>query len=140
METILLVEDNDADVAMLEDALEDAGADFKVHAVADGLEARNWIAGLQAGDLPALILLDLNVPRVDGLELLAQIRENPVSKDVPVYVWSSTRAPRDVETTQRFNVAEFLVKPADLRDWKSLAQTLCRLKAGTAGPQIVTAT
>lgn len=124
-ETILLIEDNEADVVLLEYALERVSADIAIQTISDGEAARDYLATLDAP--PRVVLLDLNLPKVDGLTLLAQIRRTPALKDVAVVVWSSSKEPASVRTAQDLGVVDFLLKPMDLAEWLKLAVTVCSL-------------
>lgn len=119
---ILVVEDNEPDVVLLEDSLERVGVECEVRSVADGVSAREWI--LAARDAPDLILLDLNVPRINGLMLLRDIRASEALKSAPVIVWSSTRASADERALEDLAVIDFKVKPHNVDGWRNLASSL----------------
>jgi DNA-binding response OmpR family regulator len=126
MNRIIVIEDNEPDLMMLEHALGEAGVAFQLDVIDDGLEARTRFEELDHTELPIpnLILLDLNVPKVDGLVLLQRIRESRRLCEVPVVIWSSTRSSRDLMTAQALRIADFVVKPADLAGWSQLARQL----------------
>ncbi len=120
---ILLVEDNEDDVALTVRALEKNHLQNEVEIVRDGQEAldllfrRGAYASRPADDLPELILLDLKIPRVDGLEVLRQIRSSPVTKYLPVVVLTSSSRERDVVQSYQLGANSYVQKPVDFDDF-----------------------
>src|SRR5438477_820776 len=99
---IFVAEDNRADVYLIRKALEDRHFAHRLHVVEDGEQAAEYLrAAGTDGPCPDLILLDLNLPRQDGNELLQQLREHPHCCDKPVIVISSSDSPRDYDLAQR---------------------------------------
>jgi two-component system, chemotaxis family, response regulator Rcp1 len=121
---ILVAEDNRADVYLIRKALEDRQLTHRLYVVEDGEQAAEFIrsAGTD-GPCPDLILLDLNLPRQDGIELLQQIREHPHCCRKPVIVISSSDSPKDYELAQRLD-ATFFRKPADLEAFLRIADLI----------------
>jgi two-component system response regulator len=120
---ILLVEDNEDDVALTLRALEKNHLQNEVEIVRDGQEAldllfrRGAFASRSPEDLPELILLDLKVPRVDGLEVLRQIRASPATQYLPVVVLTSSSQERDVVKSYELGANSYVQKPVDFDDF-----------------------
>ncbi len=108
---LVVLEDNSADVYNLEIGLKQAGISFAIHLIQDGETARNLIQP-PSSILPDFVLLDLNLPRNDGEELLRFIRPQPSFENVPVIIWSSLLSPRDRMAISEFQNAHFICKPA----------------------------
>lgn len=88
----------------------------------DGQEALDWIPRWEAGEVPPLvILLDLKLPRVDGLEVLRRLREHPASRDLPVVVLTSSSESSDVEAAYRSGVNSYIVKPVSFEKFMDVA-------------------
>jgi CheY-like chemotaxis protein len=115
---ILLVEDNIRDTEMALDALEQYHVANEVVALRDGVEAMDYLyrRGPYAGRTdphPAVILLDLKMPRMDGLEVLRQIKEHPKLKSIPVVVMTSSREEQDLVRSYELGVNAYVVKPLE---------------------------
>lgn len=114
---ILLVEDNPGDVRLVREALHDSKIINKLSAVTDGQEASDYLRrrGRYAqATRPDLIILDLNLPRKDGRELLEEIKEDPELKRIPVVVVTSSRAEQDVIKSYNLHANCYITKPVDL--------------------------
>ena len=114
---ILLVEDNAADIYLVRKALTDAGLVFGLKVLEDGALALAFVSepdSAAASALPDLILLDLNLPKADGLDVLAAIRANPRMAAVPVVIATSSSAPSERARAETLGVDGFLTKPPDL--------------------------
>jgi len=119
---ILLVEDNPVDVDLTLRAFARRKLLNPIHVARDGQEALDWIPRWQAGEaLPLVMLLDLKLPRVDGLEVLRQMREHPISKDLPIVVLTSSKEDRDVETAYRHHANSYIVKPVNFEKFMEVA-------------------
>jgi two-component system response regulator len=120
---ILLVEDNDDDIALTLRALEKNNLRNGVVIARDGKEALDWLfcrgehAGRNANELPELVLLDLNLPRVDGLEVLRQIRADDRTKYLPVVVLTSSARDRDVVQSYQLGANSYVQKPVNFTDF-----------------------
>jgi CheY-like chemotaxis protein len=115
---ILLVEDNENDVELTLTALQECRLRNEVEVVHDGAEALDYIynRGNFAGRtdcLPCVILLDLKMPRVDGLEVLRQIKSDPDIRHIPVVMLTSSREEKDLVVSYDLGVNAFVVKPVD---------------------------
>jgi CheY-like chemotaxis protein len=119
---ILLVEDNHNDVELTLSALRGNHLTNEVVVTRDGaqaldyLYARNRYAGRTTGN-PALMLLDLCMPKVDGLEVLRQIRSDPQLKPIPVVIFTSSRHEQDLITSYNLGVNAYMVKPVDFQQF-----------------------
>ena len=111
---ILLVEDNMADVVLLQEVLEETGIAFNLHTAYDGEEALAFLRreGVFVDDtLPDMGLLDLNIPRKHGCEVLREIKEDSNLKHIPVIVMTTSRAEEDVLKCYRLHANCYIVKP-----------------------------
>ena len=128
---LLLVEDNPDDVVLARRALKCSGINADMHVACDGVEARDYLFGVGAyagrdiNEQPDLILLDLNIPRLSGLEVLQQIRENPVTKYLPVIMLSTSREQRDMVASYDLGANSYLRKPVDFEHFSALMKQLC---------------
>jgi len=117
--TILLVEDNPDDVKLTLRALQNCNIANKVVVAGDGLEALNYLlgAGAHAGrdlsDCPAVVLLDLKLPKIDGLELLRRMRADHRTKLLPVVVLTSSKEEQDIVTSYDLGANSYIRKPVD---------------------------
>ncbi|MBI2215327.1 MAG: response regulator [Acidobacteria bacterium] len=118
---VLLVEDNPSDVELTVRALRRAGLESGVHIAGDGVEAMEYLFGAKPEGAPArrpaLVLLDLKLPRVSGLELLAAIKSNEASKSIPVVILSSSREVRDIDDAYRAGANSYIVKPVEFEEF-----------------------
>jgi two-component system response regulator len=117
--TILLVEGNPDDVKLTLRALQNCNIANKVVVAGDGLEALNYLlgAGAHAGrdlsDRPAVVLLDLKLPKIDGLELLRRMRADHRTKLLPVVVLTSSKEEQDIVTSYDLGANSYIRKPVD---------------------------
>lgn len=110
---ILLADDDEDDRMMARDALETSLLTNPLDEVVDGIELIEHLDGLleSGGPLPGLILLDLNMPRMDGREALAKIKGNPALRHIPIVVLTTSKAEEDVYRTYDLGVNSFISKP-----------------------------
>jgi CheY-like chemotaxis protein len=118
LKRILLAEDNENDVELTLNALKECRLSNEVEIVRDGAEALDYIyqRGKYSGrgdGLPCVILLDLKMPRVDGHEVLRQIKSDPALRHIPVVMLTSSREEKDVLLSYDLGVNAFVVKPVD---------------------------
>jgi CheY-like chemotaxis protein len=124
---ILLVEDSQSDADLTEEALSDGRVINNLHWVADGVEALAFLRrqGKYAdAPRPDLILLDLNLPKKDGREVLAQIKADPSLKRIPVIVLTTSAAERDILKTYELNANCYVTKPIDLEQFISAVKLI----------------
>ena len=116
---ILYAEDEENDVFFLKHAFEVAGSPHTLTAVPDGEQALNYLAGQgpfadrKRHPLPLLVLLDINMPRKSGLEVLEWTRRQPHFKSVPVLILTSSSRPEDREKARELGADDYLLKPSD---------------------------
>jgi two-component system, chemotaxis family, response regulator Rcp1 len=125
--SILLVEDNPSDVFIIREALRGAGFPIDLQTAANGEEALSRLRSLDReppSKRPALILLDWNLPRISGAEVLAYIRQSATWKDVPVVIVTSTSAPAEVAEMSRLGANAHFRKPSDLDSYLLLAKII----------------
>jgi CheY-like chemotaxis protein len=122
LKRILYAEDSAADVELTLAALEEHHLANEVVAVGDGVEALDYLyrrgafADREAGN-PAVVLLDLKMPRVDGLEVLRQVKSDPDLRTIPVVIMTSSREERDLVESYRLGVNAYVVKPVDFEQF-----------------------
>lgn len=110
---ILLVEDNPDDVELTRIAFAEAGCAHQLVVVSDGAEAVSYLQACTAADLPALVLLDLNLPRLDGREVLQAIRAEAATRSLPVVVLTTSAEPFDVDKVYELGANSYIQKPVD---------------------------
>ncbi|MDR7052239.1 CheY-like chemotaxis protein [Duganella sp. 3397] len=122
LKPILLVEDNPHDLELTLIALERSQLANEVIVVRDGADALDYLhvrgafAEREHGN-PAVVLLDLKLPKVDGLEVLGSIRENPSLKSLPVVMLTSSREEQDLVRSYELGVNAYVVKPVDFKEF-----------------------
>ncbi len=122
LKPILLVEDNPHDLELTLIALERSQLANEVIVVRDGADALDYLhvrgafAEREHGN-PAVVLLDLKLPKVDGLEVLGAIRENPALKSLPVVMLTSSREEQDLIRSYELGVNAYVVKPVDFKEF-----------------------
>ena len=131
---ILVIEDNRHDVFLIRQALEEAGLEADLTVLEDGGAALQHICELQGSPEPDLVLLDLNLPSLSGLEILATARERQCLRESPVVILTSSQSSRDRSRAQDLGVAGYLIKPVDLDEFLALGDTLAGMvrRAGRA--------
>jgi CheY-like chemotaxis protein len=124
--SILIAEDEEIDVILIKRAFQVAGVEHPIEVVRDGQEALDRLADLQSQDarLPVLFMLDINMPRFNGLEVLERLRESPLNRAIPIIVFSSSNHPRDVEQAYRLGANAYLVKPTSTTQRNEMVRTI----------------
>jgi len=116
---ILLVEDNPNDIELTMHALKQANLSNPIHVVRDGAEALDFLfatgayAQRSVRNGPKVVLLDLKLPKIDGIEVLKRIRSHPDTKTIPVVALTSSHEDRDLRECYEFGVNSYIVKPVD---------------------------
>lgn len=127
---LLLVEDNPNDVELTLHALKKSHLTNKIQVVRDGEEALNFLFGTKDGssggrvNSPRVILLDLKLPKVDGMEVLKRLKNDPTTKSIPVVVLTSSNEERDILETYALGVNSYIVKPVDFAKFVEAMRTL----------------
>jgi two-component system, chemotaxis family, response regulator Rcp1 len=117
---ILLVEDNPADVRLTQEALVNGKVKHELHVASDGVEAIAFLrrqGPFRQAPRPDLILLDLNLPRKDGREVLAEIKADPDLMGIPVIILTSSQAEEDILKSYNLYANGYIVKPVDLEQF-----------------------
>jgi len=110
---ILLVEDNAQDAELTLRALKQRNLANRVHVCRDGAEAIDFFDDVSAGTTPKVVLLDLKLPKVDGLEVLQRLKRDARTKTIPVVVLTSSREEPDIEKAYALGANSYIVKPVD---------------------------
>ena len=119
---ILLVEDSPMDVELTLRAFERRNPVSPIEVARDGEEALSWIARWESGEpQPVVILLDLNLPRVSGLEVLASLKSHPVLRTIPVVMLTTSAASADVQAAYERGANSYIVKPVDFDKFIDIA-------------------
>lgn len=120
---ILLVEDNPLDVDLTLRAFQRRKLVNPVLVARDGEEALAWIPRWEAGEIqPAVILLDLNLPRIDGLTVLRTLKQHAVLCRIPVVVLTTSKEDRDIQAAYDLGVNSYIVKPVGFDNFMDVAQ------------------
>ena len=128
--TILYAEDEPDDILFLKRAFKSAGLPHTLNAARDGEEALEYLAGegpfsdRAQYPLPDLILLDINMPKLSGLDVLARLRSQPLFKSVPVLILTSSSRSEDRERASELGADDYLLKPSDPLKLPELAKSL----------------
>lgn len=124
---ILLVEDNPGDVRLTKELLRESKVLNELHVVTDGAEALAFLrreGRHSQAARPDLILLDLNLPRRDGREVLADIKRDPSLRRIPVVILTTSRAEEDVVRTYDLHANCFITKPVDLNEFVKVVRSI----------------
>lgn len=124
---VLLVEDNPGDVRLTREAFQDAKVHLEMHVAVDGVEAMRFL--LKEGEFtdsprPDLILLDLNLPRKDGREVLKEIKEHPNLKSIPVVILTTSASDVDIEGSYLLHANCYISKPVDLEGFLTVVRSI----------------
>jgi CheY-like chemotaxis protein len=128
--TILLVEDNPSDVKLTKRALEQNQITNELVVAEDGQEALDYLfgsgqyAGRDARDIPAVVLLDLKLPRIEGLEVLKEIRKNKTTSLLPVVILTSSDQEQDLVSSYKLGANSYIRKPVDFRQFTEAVRNL----------------
>jgi len=127
---ILLVEDNPSDVKLTKRAMEQNHITNELIVAEDGREALDYLFGVgqykgrEVRDLPAVVLLDLKLPRVDGLEVLKEIRANKFTHLLPVVILTSSSQEKDLLASYKLGANSYIRKPVDFRQFTEAVRNL----------------
>jgi chemotaxis family two-component system response regulator Rcp1 len=124
---ILLVEDNPADVRLTQEALKEGKVRNRLSVAKDGLEALAMLrreGNFENAPRPDLILLDLNLPRMDGRELLAIVKEDPRFRRIPVVILTTSKAEEDIVRTYNLHANCYISKPVDLDQFIAVVKSI----------------
>jgi CheY-like chemotaxis protein len=124
---VLVLEDNPVDVFVIKEVLESCRLDLQLRIFSNGQDALRYLEDLDrdhSAPCPALVLLDLNVPKVDGIAVLERLRRTSRCSRTPVVVVTSSNAETDRAAALRFGVEAYFQKPKDLTAYMELAQVI----------------
>lgn len=124
---ILLVEDNPGDVVLFSEALDEMDVQTHLNIVEDGEAALSFLLHhepFQYAPRPHLIILDLNLPRLNGREVLQAIRENPLLNHIPVIILTTSKSEKDMLEAYRLHANSYTVKPVDLQNFMKVLKDL----------------
>jgi CheY-like chemotaxis protein len=124
---ILLVEDNEGDILLTKEAFEDAKIHIKLSIARDGKEAINYIANQMEhrdGGLPDLILLDINLPKKSGHEVLKYIKDNEKSKHIPVIMLTTSSSETDINQSYNNYANCYITKPVEVNDFLAVIASI----------------
>jgi CheY-like chemotaxis protein len=124
---VLLVEDSPGDVRLTREAFRDADVSIRLHVASDGVEAMAFLRRQDEhihAPRPDLILLDLNLPRMDGREVLAQVKEDPSLKTIPTVILTTSAAEADIMKSYELQANAYLSKPVQLDAFESLVNSI----------------
>jgi two-component system response regulator len=121
---ILLVEDNAADAKLTIIALQEANVSNKIVLLRDGNEALEYIFGSIEDRVPKVIFLDLKMPKVNGNEVLAKLKQDERTRKIPVVMFTSSQEPRDIKECFDLGANSYLVKPVDYDDFSKVVKSM----------------
>jgi CheY-like chemotaxis protein len=122
---ILLVEDNPMDVDLTLRAFKRRRVTNTIHVARDGEEALAWLPRWESGEpWPAVILLDLKLPKVDGLEVLRQIKQHPTLCVIPIVVLTTSEESADVQAAYHLGVNSYIVKPVEFEKFMDVSEKI----------------
>ena len=127
---LLLIEDNPSDEKLTVRALRKSGIADEIVVVRDGAEALDWLFGTGAhaarspASLPALVLLDLKLPRIDGLEVLRRVRADERTHFVPIVILTASKEEEDLVRSYALGANAYVRKPVDFREFAEAARTI----------------
>jgi two-component system response regulator len=124
---VLLVEDNEADARLMRETLKETKVLIQLHTVVDGIEAMAYLrhpGKYKNEPHPDLILLDLNLPRKDGREVLAEVKADPNLHRIPVVIVTSSQAEQDIIKTYDLHANAYVSKPMDLEQFSKVVSAI----------------
>jgi CheY-like chemotaxis protein len=124
---LLIVDDNPADIALACEALSVCAYSGQIHSVGDGAEALSYLnhrGNYADASKPDLVLLDLNLPKRDGLGVLTAMKANPELRSIPVVIFSTSRLSRDISRSYELGANCYVSKPGNLREFFSMMKSV----------------
>jgi len=132
---VLLVDDNPADIDLTSDVLAKSKRHFHVNVVSDGAEAISFLrreGEYAKAPTPDLVVLDLNLPRKDGRQVLSDIKSDPVLAKIPVVIFTTSQANSDISRSYELGANCYLRKPGNLPDFVAVVQSMADFWLGFA--------
>ena len=125
--TILLIEDNPADIRLMLEILRESEIPHDFHIATDGEEGLRFLRKgppFESRPTPDIIFLDLNLPKVDGRQVLKEVKEDPALRRIPIVVMSTSAAPEDVTLAYNHYANCFITKPSDVAEFTRVAEVI----------------
>jgi CheY-like chemotaxis protein len=119
---IIIVDDDEADRTLMRMAMEEADLNAHIQEYEDGYEIMKYLDGNGTVVLPDLIILDINMPKVGGFEVLKYLKDNPKLSKVPVVIFSTSSNEKDIAMANELGALKYIVKPNDLDGYADLAK------------------
>ncbi len=124
--TVLLVEDSDMDSELIQTAFDATGISIAVVRVRDGVEALEYLQNMPVTQNPiALVMLDIKLPRMNGIELLSRLKSEDETKSLPVVMFTSSRENRDLLQCYRAGANAYIVKPVEYQKLLEVVRYIC---------------
>lgn len=126
---VLMVDDDEEDCLLASEAFAESGADAAFVCIEDGIKLMDYLSErtrLEPDELPALILLDLNMPRKDGREALLEIRSDPALHTIPVVILTTSYEEKDIEFSMKAGADSFITKPVTFVEWVEKMKSLAK--------------
>jgi len=124
---VLLVDDSVDDVELMKEALKDAKINLSLNEAYDGVQAMDFLKrrnGFERAARPDLVLLDLNMPRKDGREVLAEIKGDPALSDIPVVILTTSKSDEDILATYKLHANCYINKPVDFNEFIKVVRSI----------------
>lgn len=134
---VLLVEDNEGDIVLTQEALLEGAIAKEIQVVKDGWEAIQYLKkseGYKLATTPDLILLDINLPKLNGFEVLKKIRSFKETKDIPVVMLSTSTQENDIKNCAKYHANCYISKPVDADDYTSVISSIKTFWLSTTNP------
>lgn len=120
---ILLVEDNEGDILLIKEAFEEAGMHHQLSVVNDGEQALDYLhkqPPFEATEMPDIIVLDINLPKMNGHEVLHYIKNQAAFKAIPVIILTTSSSSKDIDKAYQNYVNSYITKPVDIQDFVNI--------------------
>ncbi|MGE5399688.1 MAG: response regulator [Ignavibacteriales bacterium] len=127
---ILLIEDNIGDILLIEEIIKELSFNCRLDKKMNGLSAMQYLQAMSAEPekgFPGLVILDINLPKKNGLEILAAMRVDKYLKDIPVVIYTSSNNDEDRQVAESLGVLDYVIKPVDFNDYYRAIQGILRL-------------
>ena len=124
---VLIVEDNEGDVRLIKEAFKDSRMLDKFSVVYDGEQALDYLhrrGDFESSSRPDLILLDLNLPKMNGFDVLTEIKATPRLRQIPVVIFSSSTSDKDILRSYELKANSYVTKPSDYEDFLNVVRTI----------------
>jgi CheY-like chemotaxis protein len=128
---VLVVEDNAGDVDLIKDTLEASSSPLDIAVVRDGVEAVDYLlrrrrySDARSAPPPDFVLLDLNLPKMSGLDVLREARQSESLRSLPIVVITSSDAPHDIDKSYALGASSYVTKPVELAEFQLMMKAVC---------------